>query len=263
MATPFNTPEHMEAGKIMMPVAAADQKNIAYGLSVFGGNRVWTIGAKTHYPELCMEIINWFCTPEGILTYCYGPQGVTWDRDEHGNTYLTELGLQCQEDKKNTKVTYGDYTGSYQDGEFQHNNTTFTRDAVNPLSAAGETYDYRFWASTLQNKTVYPIEQTWRDYTGYSKADAYLEGNGYLSVSIGSSFTNGTRDNEFETTWTQVKQAIRSGSWKAIYAKSDSEYDFVVSQMIQNAKAYGYDQCVQWCQEQALLRKEAEDMAKR
>ena len=41
---------------------------ITYGMSVYGGNRIWSIGAKTQYPELCMAIINWLSTPEGRMT---------------------------------------------------------------------------------------------------------------------------------------------------------------------------------------------------
>jgi multiple sugar transport system substrate-binding protein/putative aldouronate transport system substrate-binding protein len=70
------------------------------------------------------------------------------------------------------------------------------------------------------------------------------------------------RDAELETTWTQVQTAIRSGSWSAIYANSDAEYDEIVAKMIADAKAYGYDECVAWTQEQANLRKEAENRSR-
>jgi multiple sugar transport system substrate-binding protein/putative aldouronate transport system substrate-binding protein len=262
MASPFNTPEHMNAGKAMQAVAAKDQKNLVYGLNMFGSNRIWAIGSKTNYPELCMAIIDWFSTPDGALTAWYGPKGVTWDYDADGNTYLTELGLQAQQDKENTQITYGGNTGSYRDGEFQHNNTTWSVDTVNVDSASGETYNYVFWESTLENKPITAIEQEWRDDMGYLDTDAYLEGNGFQAVAQASDFSMASRDAELETTWTQVQTAIRSGSWSAIYAESDAEYNEIVAKMIADAKAYGYDECVAWTQEQANLRKEAEDRAR-
>jgi len=261
VAETFNSTEHLEAGKYMACIPAGDQKNVASGLNVYGKNRVWTIGAKTNYPELCMEIINWLSTPEGVLVYRYGPQGVTWDYDEEGNTYMTELGLETRKDKK-TAITYKDYTGTYEDGEFQHNNTTFSMDSVNPESAKKESYNWESWDSTILLKIPTEAEQSWRDYTGCVKPDEYLDKNGHLAVSIGSKFAIGKRNAELDTTWEQVKMCIRAGSWSAIYAKTDEEYDMTVAKMIADAKAYGYEKCIEWNQEQAERRKAEENKVK-
>jgi multiple sugar transport system substrate-binding protein/putative aldouronate transport system substrate-binding protein len=257
----FNTPENLAEGKGMFALAAADQKNLAYGLNVFGGVRVWTIGASSAYPELCMEIINWLSTPEGTLTYLYGPQGVTWDYNEEGNTYLTELGIACQDDDQ-TQIVYGSYSGTYKDGQFQHNNTTWARDATNPDSASGENFNWETWKSTLETRPISQIEQSWRDHNGgVMRTTDYLRGNGHFSVSIGSKYSARRMGRELTTIWNQVKNAIIDGTWSAIYARNDDEFDSIVSQMISDAKAYGYDQCIEWIQEEALRRKAAEDEA--
>jgi len=258
MANTFNTEEHMASGKMMMCLAAADQKNIVYGLNVFGGNRVWSIGARTAYPALCMEIINWLCTPEGVLTYYYGPRGITWDYDEEGNAYLTETGMSAQQDKDKTTIEYGNYRGTYRDGEFQHNNTTWNVYAINPESTLRENYWYETWRSTLLSRKVYPIEQSWRDYMNAVRADDYLIDRGHISVAVGSTFSMGRRSRELTTTWNQVRECIKAGSWSAIYAGSDAEYFAIVEKMITDAKAYGYDECVEWTRQQAALRKAAE-----
>ncbi|MDR0249037.1 MAG: extracellular solute-binding protein [Oscillospiraceae bacterium] len=259
MAGVFNTPEHKAAGKLMACVAAEDQKNIVYGLNPFGGNRVWTIGAKTNYPELCMEIINWFCTQEGVLTYNYGPKGVTWDIDSEGEAYMTDLGLAAQEDKRATSVAYGDYSGSYQDGEFQHNNTTWSIDSVNPESPSGQPFRYSRWVTTILKQGNTEIERSWRAWAGAATADEYLEKNGHLSISIGSTYTGRNKGRALTTTWTQVTNAIKDGSWSAIYAPSDAEFDAIVAKMVADAKAYGYDECVAWQLEEVERRKAAED----
>ena len=49
--------------------------------NVYGGNRIWSIGAKSEYPELCMAILNWLSTPEGRMTAEYGPKDVCWYYD--------------------------------------------------------------------------------------------------------------------------------------------------------------------------------------
>jgi multiple sugar transport system substrate-binding protein/putative aldouronate transport system substrate-binding protein len=262
MAGVFNTPAHKDAGKLMACVAAEDQKNIVYGLNVFGGNRIWSIGSKTNYPELCMDIINWLCTQDGVLTYNYGPKGVTWDLDENGEAYMTELGLAAQEDKNNTTIVYGSYSGSYRDGEFQHNNTTWSVDSVNPDSPSGQTFRYSRWVSTILNQSNTPVEQSWRSWAGVVTADEYLINNGHISVSIGSTYTGRNKNRALTTTWTQVTNTIKDGTWQAIYAATDADFDRIVAKMISDAKAYGYDECVAWQLEEVERRKAAEDAVK-
>ena len=124
----YNTPEHTGAGKGMYAWPAKDMKPIAYGLNVFGGNRIWAIGSKTQYPELCMAIIDWLSTPEGVMTYNHGPKGVTWDYDNQGYAYLTDLGYLCK-NNKDTELTNG-YSSKWDDGTFKMNNTTWSIDSI-------------------------------------------------------------------------------------------------------------------------------------
>jgi multiple sugar transport system substrate-binding protein/putative aldouronate transport system substrate-binding protein len=259
VAEDFNSPANLEAGRAMKCIPATDQLNLVEGLNVYGGNRVWTIGAKTNYPELCMEIINWLSTPEGVLTYHYGPQGITWDYDEHGNTYLTELGLKIHDEDNRTPITYNGIEQPFRESRFQHNNNTFSRDAVNPESASGETFNWEFWDSTILNKPVTPIEQSWRDWSGTVTADEFLRNEQKVAVSIGTPFAMARRDSSLDMTWEQVKNAIQSGSWRAIYAENDQEFDAVVAQMIQEANAYGYEECIAWTEGQAEIRRGHED----
>ena len=88
----YNSEAHTSEGKMMAPCPPAEAEPIAYGQNIYGGNRPWTIGANTEYPELCMAIINWLATPEGRMTLEYGPKDVCWYYDEDGNTCFTELG---------------------------------------------------------------------------------------------------------------------------------------------------------------------------
>ena len=52
---------------------------------------------------------------------------------------------------------------------------------------------------------------------------------------------------------------FRSNSWKAIYASTDEEFDQIVADMIAQADEYGYDQCVEFQENEAKLRAAAED----
>jgi len=254
----YNTDTHISEGKAMYPVKPADAVPIVYGQNIYGGNRIWSIGANTEYPELCMAILNWLCTPEGRLTAEYGPQGVCWDYNEEGNTYLTDLGLACKTDVS-TEMTDG-YSGTFSDGSFQMNNTTWALDATNLDSASGETYNYQKWAS-YSTDAASEIEQAWRDWAGADSADEYLTGFDYI-ISPGTTYSAGTKSDELQVVWDQVTSCIKTNTWKAIYAESDEEFDSIVAEMIQQADDYGYDQCVEFQLGEAELRKAAEDAAR-
>lgn len=253
----YNTDTHTSEEKGMFALAAKDMKVLSYGLNVYGGNRVWSIGANTQYPELCMAIINWLSTPEGVMTSNYGPQGVSWDYDDQGYAYLTDLGTASKADQK-TEMTDG-YSGTFEDGNFKMNNTTWALDSINP-DGNGEPFNYLFWGSTLKKETT-NAEQEWKKYTGYLSADEYLN-DGRFSVAIGTNYSTGAKSDELSTTWNQVKEAIKTYSWNAIYAKTDAEFDTIVAELQSKAKEYGYDDCIAWCMNEAALRKAAEDKAK-
>lgn len=250
----YNTKEHTSAGKLMYCMKPEDASPIVYGMNTQGGDRIWSIGAKTEYPEKCMEIINYLSTPEGRMTMEYGPKGYTWDYDDQKHAYLTDVGMKCQNDKNTTMG--GGYKGSYHDGELQINNVTWSLDASNPDSD-GETYNKESWASYNATPSS-DIEKDWRDKTGCTTINEYME-KGKYTVAPGTSFSKETQDTTLKTTWNQVTTEIKNSSWKAIYAKSDKKFDSIVAGMKKSAKKYGYDKCVEWSRNQASRRKALED----
>ena len=253
----YNTDAHVQSGKAMYPVLPKDAHPIVYGQSVYGGNRLWTIGAKTAYPELCMAIINWFSTPEGYMTTLYGPRGLCWDIKD-GKTYFTELGKKAQADQNNTEMP-APYKGSFHDGAFQINNTTWCADSLNPLTK-NETYNKTSWESE-QLPAQSEIEQRWRDWAGATTPNRYMQKSNYR-VSPGSLFTGAGVPDDLTMKWNQVAECIKNETWNAIYAKTDAEYDAIVAKMISDAKSYGYDDCIAHSLKQAEKRAAAEKLAK-
>jgi multiple sugar transport system substrate-binding protein/putative aldouronate transport system substrate-binding protein len=254
----YNTEEHLNAGKAMYPLAAEDSKTLNNGLNVFGSNRVWTIGATTQYPELCMEIINWLATPEGQMTNLYGPKDLLWYYDENKKSFFTELGTLCRQNA-DTELTGGEYTGTFRDGTNQMNNLAWASDASNPDSN-GETYNYLNWAS-WQESQKYAILDDWRAFTGFTTFDEYIDAHDHV-IAPGTTYSEAKRDDEMEVKWQQVSQAIRDYSWNAIYAASDAEFDDYVRQMKDETAGYGYEDVCQFYRDEALKRKAAEDETK-
>ncbi len=253
----YNSEEHLDEGTAMYPVVPDDASPLCYGMNVLGGNRLWTIGANTEYPELCMAIINWLCTPEGYMTYWYGPEDLCWYYDDEGNTYFTEFGATCNSDKKGTTMPDEWGGGTFDDGSFQANNTTWSKDASNPDSN-GETYNYADWKSN-RGDTSYSILQDWRDTMGVYDVQEYMNTTNY-KVSLATSYTESDKSDELKIIWEQVKNCIVNYSWQAIYASSDEEYESIVAEMISKCAEYDPNgECLAWCENEAAIRCALED----
>lgn len=253
----YNSDAHAAEGKAMYPCPPAEARPIIYGQNVYGGNRIWSIGAKTEYPELCMAILNWLSTPEGRMTLEYGPEDVCWYYDEDGKTHFTDLGRTVKLDPK-AEMADG-YSGTFEDGNFKMNNTTWALDTKN-TDSNGETFNYRKWASFTEEPNS-EIEADWRDVTGCKTPDERLKQTNYI-VAPGTTYSTSVKSDELQVVWNQVATCIKDNSWKAIYASSDEEFDKIVADMIAQADEYGYDQCVEFQENEAKLRAAAEDAVK-
>lgn len=254
----YNSDAHVGAGKMMTSLIPDEAKPIVYGMNPAGGNRIWAIGSNTKYPEECMELINWLCTPEGVMTYNYGPEGLCWYYDEDGFTHWTEFGEEVYF-KRDTIMT-GDYegTGDFDTGCIQINNTTWSTNAFNPDSN-GERYSYETWNSYAVGASS-DIFKDWSAKVNSDSTQNYMEAHDY-TLCPATSYKLASKTGEFKTTWTAVTDIITDYSWKAIYAETDAEFEQIVSEMLTQAKSYGYDECVTWALEQANLRHQAEEEA--
>jgi multiple sugar transport system substrate-binding protein/putative aldouronate transport system substrate-binding protein len=124
-------------------------------------------------------------------------------------------------------------------------------DEINPIT--GERYNKDFWSSEL-NRETNPARKAWREWAGALSEDEFLESRNLKVVVVASDYVMAARSDDLEQKWVQVSNAIKNGTWRAIYANSDAEYNRIVAEMIAQAKAFGYDECIEWNREQGRLR---------
>ena len=259
----YNTENHLGDGKMMYARMPDEAHPIVYGLNTVGGNRIWSVGAHTAYPELCLAILDYLATPEGSMTMWYGPRGLMWDYNEEGGMYFTDLGRTCNADTKTdltgvewvSPYTGKSYTlsGNFNDGFIQANNTTLARDMVNPDGKLGEAFNKDTWAS-VQMGTVYDIQEDWRNWSGQIMVDQYFENLGTYVVMPNLPYSESIRNDELKVKWDQVTNSIRTNSWRAIYAKADGEFDMHIRNMRQQCEAYGYAECIEWSKGEAAVK---------
>lgn len=258
----YNTDAHMAEGKYMYAMVPEEARPIVYGLGDVGGNRIWSVGNDTEYPELCLEVLDWLATPEGSMTMWYGLQHLMWDYNENGGMYFTELGNACANDSKydlagvewTSPWTGKTYTlsGNFNDGCVQINNITLSKDMINPDGNGTETFNKDTWDSVL-TATTYDIQQDWRDWSGVTSADQYMEKHQYL-IMPDIPYSESMKDSALTVTWSQVTKAIVNYTWRAIYAKNDGEFNYHVQEMRKQCQSYGYDQCVEWSRGEAAAK---------
>ncbi len=258
----YNTTEHLEAGKAMYPVAANDMSNIVYMLAPYGRERLWSIGSKTQHPELCMAIINWLSTPEGVLTMNYGPKGDGESKDagwyyKDGKPTLTEVGQTAQSNKKDTK--FDGIDKSFEDGECKINNTTLAKDAKDPDN--GETFNWERW-DTLNVNLNYDVFKDWASWAkATDKFDEYFDQRTYTRC-WATDFSWTELSTELEGIKTNVCNYLKTASYKSIFAKDDAEFDSIIKDMQDKCKEYGSDQLEEFYKSEAARRAEATKRAK-
>lgn len=254
-APQYNTVNHTADGKIMLPLAAKNQNTLVYGLNENGGNRLWTIGSRTKYPELVMAVINWLCTPEGRLTQEYGPKGVGWDYDPDKNTCLIDLPADAAGEDRNMPEGSG-YSGTWSEGIPKFNNTTWTLNTINPESN-GQTFHSSTWPNVMC-ADVSAVEQRWREENQAADVKEYLSKFRY-SVAKPNTYTASAKSSELSEKWRKVTEIIRNGSWDAVYADTEKEFERMIVKMYRQARDEGYADCIRWCEEEAQRRRNLEE----
>ena len=215
----------------MFPVIPNDTKHIAYTIGFGSPNRTISIDSETKYPELCMAILNYFYTPEGMLTMQYGPKGDCWNYDKEGNTYLTETGMKLF-------LRYDSVMDTYHDGFPMFNMTPYNNMATNTDN--GEVFNPVYWKNTNPDDVA--------DMVNNIDVDRYMhEIKPYVVVPNYDSAD--LKESDLKDKYTAVSNIIITKSLEAIKASTDEEFDTVVKDMITKANEAGYKECVEFSME--------------
>lgn len=101
------------------------------------GQSAWSITTSCTEPELVCQYVDWFFSPEGQLAANWGTEGVSYELDEDGKPYYTDVILHSTE-YPTAKIALTMYTGTpVPCGTSQEANDALS-DPVIP--AAGEVY---------------------------------------------------------------------------------------------------------------------------
>ena len=249
----YNTEEHIADGKIMRGFLPETATPVVWGLSTEGdGKNYISIGANTEYPELCMELIDYLVSPEGRMEQLYGPKGVTWDYDEEGYAFFTEAGLKAMEDHTEPIDELGG--DSYYGGMLQVNFASWFFQSQNPGTQSGESFSSENW-KLLSGEPANEADAHWRYFNIEKYSGEIFDGMSYIANHgftyypyTGYKFPD--EKGELQDTWNKVTKCIIEGSWKAVFAENDEDFEAAISDMRAEAKQLGYDDCLEFCKKE-------------
>ncbi len=214
-------------------------------VSTKGGNWPWGLGANTQYADRALEVLDWLCTEEGIITSNYGPTGLCWDYGEDGVPYMTDFGWKCQEDMQNTQMPAEYGGGTFMDGQNKINHETLKFEQMIP----GKTYSFsnKGWPCYAEHNAT-ALSKAWsEEYANgaTSGVDLYRK-TGKVSVvsPAAMAFTKAPATDDAKAKRANFAPVMKEYSWKCVYAKDDAEFDELWQKMVNDCKAFGYDDVV-------------------
>lgn len=180
-----------------------DSSPIIYGKSVYGSENLWTISATSEHPELCLAIINYISTPEGILSLLYGPKKENWNIKKG----KLELISQTTQENQNSQIA-------------QYNKILeFPVDfnSINPLTNKKYTF-----VTQQSPQTNQPNEnqQNAKDYN--YKNSTIVPITLYKKAEI---------PEDFAESYKNLSILINTKSHQAIFAKNSADFDKIISEL--------------------------------
>lgn len=248
----YNTIEHLADEKMMAPLTFKNQVNLVRGLKTVGEDQVWCIGKDTEYPELCMAILDWMASPDGALTSYYGPKGVCWDYDVDGNTVLLNPGFEALYHPNYQFDMSSGFLGSYSEGAPYFGFNIWSRDTAISESN-GQKYNVLTWINMKSNQLNYDIENEWLEEHEVENEAEYL-GQSNFYVLAPDAYVMHELPEELTSSYTRLTYILKEGSWNAIYAESEEEFNEVIKDMQTSALKAGYKEVVDWCRIEAYYK---------
>lgn len=183
-----------------------DSSPIIYGKSVYGSENLWTISATSEHPELCLAIINYFSTPEGILSLLYGPKKENWNIKKG----KLELISQTTQENQNSQIA-------------QYNKILeFPVDfnSINPLTNKKYTFVTQQSPQTNQSNQPEENQQNAKDYN--YKNSTIVPITLYKKAEI---------PEDFAESYKNLSILINTKSHQAIFAKTSADFDKIISEL--------------------------------
>ncbi|MDR1318723.1 MAG: extracellular solute-binding protein, partial [Treponema sp.] len=235
----FNTPERAQQGIGTMMIPFTKEKIYNYSAPTYVGNQVY-IGVNRNSKQIdkILEFLNYIFSIDGHMNLSFGRQGIAWDVDSSGEPYFTELYWRMQADP-NLEFTNGGRPGSVPlvTGEPPLSGLT-----INP--AWNRRLDGGDWIKKDFAPKDTALVLDWQQTMGAIDEMDYFTKHNLLSKAPFAQMPAGPDD--INVLGQRIGQVIAPGTWRAVMARDEAEFEAIWAQMAADAKSIGIDRVLEW-----------------
>nr|MBR4279658.1 extracellular solute-binding protein [Clostridia bacterium] len=240
----FNTAERLAEGKAVTLLPMSTQCNYGYTGKPYGYGRTVSIGANCEQPERLLKILDWIFSDEGLMEVNNGPKGVTWDYDENGVPYLTELGWACYNDQM-TEMSAEFGGGTFYEGM---NKGFYVYPSLNNNLSSGYPANRDLWPCVL-SREMPDVLKDWSEHMdgALTSIDALIKkGNIVKTINQAVFSTEPALQMNaiLQQKSSQVGSILTEYNWKMVLAADEAEFNALKTEMVEKAKGLGYDEIV-------------------
>jgi multiple sugar transport system substrate-binding protein/putative aldouronate transport system substrate-binding protein len=237
----WNTPDRANERNAYIYAPVADMNFYQASDTFYGDGRAFAVGSQLDDATRArvMQFMDWLISPEG-LTYLHdGLEGYNYTVNADGTYTLTEDGLYALMENRQVPAEFGG--GGYADGQSQINQWPMAGVSKNPKT--GETYSSNYWKSYLEaNKTTMTNE--WSQKYGAANQVEYLTAKGQLKPVPSINMILPIDTTDIALIRSQTGAQICDTSWRMIFAKDDTEFNKMWSDMKTSLDGLGWKQLV-------------------
>lgn len=206
-----------EERHVFIPVS--DSPVVCEGFSTYGNDYAYAVGKDTKDIKRVVEYLDWMASPEGMMYYGAGIEGVSYVYDENGKPKYTNYSNEAWMNNAELEEIYGG--GSYTEGFCQFNDTIVEQKDINPET--GESFYSENWTNTIKNNYGV-VSQQWTAHFAASSPAEYLENNGLLDVYMKTDYVADEESEQLLIIREKCSGLIKEYSWKMIFAENEQQF---------------------------------------
>ena len=224
-----------EERHVFIPVS--DSPVVCEGFSTYGDGYAYAIGADTKDIKRVVEYLDWMASPEGMMYYGAGIEGVSYVFDENGKPKYTNYSNEAWMNNSELEEKYGG--GSYTEGFCQFNDTIIQQKDINPET--GEPFYSENWTNTIKNNYGV-VSQQWTGHFAAASPAEYLKNNGLMDVYVKTDYVAEEESEQLLLIREKCAGLIKEYSWKMIFAENEEQFLKYWDTMLNLLDQNGYEQ---------------------
>ncbi|MDR1902398.1 MAG: extracellular solute-binding protein [Treponema sp.] len=237
----FNTPAKAQQGIGTMMVPFTKEKIYNYSAPTYVGNQVY-IGVNKNSKNIdkILELLNYMFSIDGYMNLQFGRRGILWDVDSSGEPYFTELYWQMQADLNLEFDNGGRPEGGWASlvtGEPPLSGLT-----INP--AWNRRLDGADWIKKDFAPKDTALVLDWQKTMNAVDEMDYFTKHDLLAKAPFAQMP--AYPDDIQILINRIGEVVRPGTWKAVMANSEAEFEAIWAQMSADAKGIGIDRVLEW-----------------